>query len=238
MSTTLKDMLNKANPQELADFLRYCGLGDMVRSMTVQLCKQAPVAGAASNYNLTTEDLILLPPDAKAAKVLRASVRAGGAVGEFAAAVPEYGDTPATTEFAISPCGDIAFIHAGDAVTDVDVMYVPAQGEVREIELSVTTGVLTLPADWVTRGVQMLLEAEATAGTITGKKIILVPLAGGGAGLPATTKAQLTSNKSTVSFNNATDAVTQARVKCLLAPALPAGPTFNLHAALSAASPF
>lgn len=228
---TLKDMLASANPQELADYLRYCKLGEMVRSLPVQLCKQAPVAGAASNYNLTTVSVIVLPADAKAAKIHRVAVRAGGSVGEFTPAAPEYGDTPSTTEFAITPCGDICVLGT-DAITDMDVIYTPAQGEVVEIELAVTTGVLTLPTAWTDRGVQMLLEAEATAGTLTGKKIVLVPLAGGGAGLPATTKAQLTSNKTTVSFNNATDAVTKARVKCLLAPA------FNLHTALGSTAPF
>jgi hypothetical protein len=227
---TLKDMLNKANPQELADFLRYCKLGDMVRSLPVKLVKQVPVAGAASNYNLSTIDVVTLPTDAKAAFILRATGRAGTTVDEY---TPQaFGATPATTQCAVTPCGDIGLNRSTDAVTDLDILYVPEQGEVVEIELAVTTGVLTLPSSWTSRGVLMLLEAEATAGTITGKKTVLVPLAGGGAGLPATTKAQLTSNKTTVSFNNATDAVSKARVKCLI------GNSFGLHAALAADTPF
>lgn len=228
MATTLKDMLNKANPQELADFLRYCKLGDMVRSLPVRLCKQAPAAG--SGYNLSTIDVITLPADAKAAYILRATSRAGTTCDELTPKA--FGATPATTECAVTPCGDLAFNHSTDAITDVDVLYVPEQGEVVEFEGAVSTGVLTLPSAWTARGVLLLMEAEATAGTLTGKKQILVPLAGGGAGLPATTKAQLTSNKTTVSFNNATDGVTKARVKCLIAPA------FSLHAALGADAPF
>jgi hypothetical protein len=230
MTTTLKDMLNKANINELADLLKAAGLGDLARALPVHLYHQAPIAGGTANYNLTTEDIIQLPPDAKAAFIFRATGRDGGTVDEF---TPQaYGVTPATTQCGVSPCGDIAFIHATDAVTDVDVAYLPMKGDVVEGTFTVSTGVLTLPKAWTDAGVSLLMEAEALTGTITGKKIVLVPLAGGGAGLPATTKAQLTSKKTTVSFNNATDAVTSARVKCLI------GPSLNLNALLGAAATF
>lgn len=213
--TTKKDQLNQANPNNVASLLQEARLGDVLRALPVYLRKQAPIAGAAANGNLTTVDVIRLPDDAKAASILRASVRAGGSTGEF---TPQaYGATPATTQVAVTPCGDIAFINATDLVTDADVVYVPEKGEVVEYEGSVATGVLTLPTEWTTRGVVLLLDAEITAGSVTGKKIILVPVAG--AGLPAAGRAQLTSNKTTVSFNNATDAGTKAKVKCLIAQA-------------------
>lgn len=212
---SLKSALNRANANALPAALQKLAFGDIVRSLPVCLRKQDPVAGTVATGNLTTVDVIKLPDDAKAAKILRVAVRAGGTTGEYTPAAPEYGDTPSTTEFAITPCGDICVLGT-DLVTDMDVVYLPEQGDVVEVELPVTTGVLTLPQEWVDRGVILLLEAEVTAGTVTGGKRILVPLAGGGAGLPATTLAQLTSNKSTVSFNNATDAPTKARVKCLI----------------------
>lgn len=217
--TTYKDQLNNANPNNLADLLREFKLGDLVCSLPRCLNKQVPAAGTVATGNLTTVSVIKLPNDAKAAFVHRAAVRAGtAATGEYTSAAPHYGDTPSTTEFAITPCGDICFLGT-DVVTDVDVVYTPMKGEVVEFEGNLVTGVLTIPPQYVERGVLYLLEAEITAGAVLGGKRILVPLAGGGAGLPATTTAQLTSNKSTVSFNNATDAGTKARVKLLVSAA-------------------
>lgn len=214
--TTKKDQLNQANPNLLPTLLQEARMGDALRAMSVQLAKGAPVAGAAANGHNSGVDVLVLPNDCKAAFIFRCTVRAGGTFDEYTS--DGYsGSTPASTHVAVGPNGDICFRHATDAVTDVDVMYLPAKGEVVEFSGPVATGVLTLPADLVARGILMLLEADATAGTITGAKEVLVPLAGGGAGLPATTKAQLTSNKSTVSFNDGTDHVTQAHVTLLVA---------------------
>jgi hypothetical protein len=218
--TTMKDQLNQANPSTLATLLQEARIGDALRAQTVHLSKQAPVPSAASNYNVAggTLDVIVLPDDAKCAFIMEANVRAGGSVGEFTPkSNRSYGATPTTTTYAITPCGDIAFLHATDAVTDADVVYVPEKGEVLEQTLPCVSGVVTLPATWVARGVKLLLEAEVMTGTLPGKKTILVPLAGGGAGLPATLTAQLTSNKSTVSFNSSTDGPTTCRVRCLVA---------------------
>jgi hypothetical protein len=124
--------------------------------------------------------------------------------------------TPGAGEIAVAPNGDIVTL-AADAYTSVDIVYEPFPHDVLEYELDVAVGVATIPAPALARGVLALLEAEVTAGTVTGKKGILVPLAGGGAGLPATTKAQLTSAKGTVSFNNATDAPTKCRIKLAVA---------------------
>lgn len=211
---TVKDQLNNANQNNLATLLAQLNLGDFVRQMPVSLSKQAPVAGSTANGNISTVDVLHLPDDCKAACVLRACVRAGGTTGELGPV--DHDSTPATTHVAVTPNGDIAFDHATDAVTDVDVVFVPQVGDVVEATLPVTTGVLTLPAAWVAQGVLLLIEADVVAGSVTGPKTILAPVAS--TGLPATTKAQLTSNKSTVSFNNSTDAPTSAHVRCLLAP--------------------
>jgi hypothetical protein len=218
MSTpTNKDVLNQADPNTLPDTLRAMGFGSMLRSMTVHLNRAAPVAGALANGNLTTVDVIHLPDDAKACTILRATGRAGGTVDEF---TPQaYGATPATTQCAVAPNGDIAFVHATDLVTDVDIEYVPMKGDVVEAILPCVAGVCTLPTSWTNAGVKMLLEAEVLAGAVTGLKQVLVPLAGGGAGLPATTKVQLTSGKTTASFNNATDVPTSCRVRALIVSA-------------------
>jgi hypothetical protein len=214
--TTFKDQLNLANTNELNRLLADMKFGDFVRSMPVTLSKQAPVAGSTSNGNLTTIDVIHLPNDCKAACVLRACVRAGSTTGELTSIA--HDTTPSTTDVAVTPNGDIAFNHGTDAVTDVDVVFVPQVGDIVQLTLPVVTGVMTLPAAMVAQGVLLLLDATVLAGTTLGPKIILAPVAS--TGLPATTKAQLTSNKSTVSFNNSTDAVTMATVTLLLAPAV------------------
>jgi hypothetical protein len=216
MATSFKQQLDKANPNQLADFLREMGFADFVQAMPVQLNKKSVVVGANANGNIAAVHIYKTPDGQKAAMILRCTGRAGTVLNEFAPQA--YGTTPATTQCAVTPCGDIAFV-AADAVTDFDVWYLPQKGEVVEFEGNLATGVLTIPPQYVARGVMLLMEAEITAGTVTGKKGILVPLASGGAGLPAAGRAQLTSNKSTVSFNDGTDAGTKAKVKILVAPA-------------------
>ncbi len=207
----LKDQIDAANPNTLADLMRKIQLGQVLRGQLPQvLRKQNPAADAAQ---LATLESLVLPNDAKATSILRATVRAGGVTGELA--VQAYGTTPSTGQIAVAPNGDIAVL-AADAITDMDVVYLPERGDVVTVTADVATGVLTIPAPYVSRGVIALLDANATVGTVTGRKKILVPAAG----LPATTKAQLNLAKSTVSFNNATDAVTKASVTLLLAAAI------------------
>lgn len=231
-----QDELNVANPQNLADLLRQMGLGDLLRSLPVTLRRQAPVPSALANYGIAggTNDVIVLPDNAKAAMILRATVRTGSTTDELT--FNAFGATPATTTCSVSPCGDITFNHGTDAITDVDVTYLPEKGVVVEGTFTPATGVCTLPSSWTKAGVILLLEAEVLAGSVTGKKKILVPLAGGGAGLPATTAAQLTLNKTTVSFNNATDAPTSCRVRCLVAQGF--GTSIDSNAALQATAKF
>lgn len=212
--TSLKNELNKANPSAFASLLQKLGIGGLLRAMKTQLMKVKPVVGA--DYQLATVDTIKLAEDAKAATVLRAYARTGtGTLGELT--VAGYGATPTAGQIAVAPNGDIVLL-ATDAYTSVDVQYEPMEHDVVEfVDQPVVTGVVTIPKSATEKGVLALLEAEVQTGTITGKKGILVPLAGGGAGLPATTKAQLTSEKTTVSFNNATDAPLTARIKLAVA---------------------
>lgn len=207
----LKNHLNQANPNGLPNMFNVIQLGNVLRSLPVKLVKQAPAPDAGS---LATVDVIVLPDDAKASNVLRCTVRAGGATGEFTD--KGYGVTPTTTTFAVTPNGDIAFLHAGDLVTDVDVLYVPDQYDIVELTLPVAVGLVVIPAAIVARGVLFLMEATLTAGTVLGKKGILVPAAG----LPATTTARLTVAKDQVQFNNATDAGTMATVKLAISTAV------------------
>lgn len=226
MTTTARQSLNAADPNTLADQLRDLGLGDLLLGQTIQQKRKVNPDVAGSNpYNLSTVDVIDLPDNAAAARILRCTVRAGGATGEFTEKAG-YGTTPTTTTLAVTPNGDIAFI-ATDSVTDADFTYVAERGDVIELNLPVVpgTGVCALPASLVTRGVILLREAESLEGTLVAKMIVLVP----SNSAPATTKALLTIPKHQVLFAVA-DAVTRARVKLLIVPSK------DLQAKLTAAA--
>ncbi len=215
LANSMKNEMDKANQNSLGAFFQKMRLGSFLRAMKTTLMKFVPTVGATGLYQLSTLDCLVLAEDAKAATILRAYARSGtGTLGELA--IQAYGATPAAGQIAVAPNGDIVTL-AADAYTSIDVIYEPMPHDVMEFTLNTVTGVATIPAPALARGVLGLIEAEILAGTTTGKSIVLVPLAGGGAGLPATTKAQLTSGKTTVSFNNATDAPTSVRVKLAVA---------------------
>lgn len=211
-SPSFKNDLDKADPNSLPARMRLLKIGSLLAAMPQKLCHKAAVAH--DGYNVSTLSKIATPEDMRGALIFRALARVGG-VTALELAIQAYGTTPGSGQIAVAPNGEIVVL-TSDAWTDVDVLYLPDQYETVEIELPVATGVLTLPSWMTLRGAGMLLEAEATAGTITGKKVVLVPAAG----LPATLQARLDLPHATVQFNNATDAVTKARVKLALSPTL------------------
>lgn len=206
----LQEAINRGNTQAWAAAMQALGFGDMIRALPTYLRKKNPNAAGTNAYNLATLHVLVLPEDAKAHSIERTTVRAGGATGEFTAQA--YGATPATTQVAVTPSGDIAFL-AADAITDADLCYIPEKGDVAELTLSATAAnEITLPTPWTTQGVVLLTEVEVTKGTATGKKIILVPNNAN----PAAGRANLDIAKGKVLFQ-ATDAVTEARLKVVLA---------------------
>lgn len=224
---TTREAINVASAGSLAGYTQQVQFGNVLRSLPVQLFQQSP---ATNSYNLTTVQVITLPDNAKCGKVIRAWARAGTgntATGELTVAA--IAATPQTGEVATTPNGDIGFLGT-DALTGIDVLYQPLKGDVVEFSLPVATGILTIPTAYTTapRGVFQLIEAEALTGTNTGKKIILAA----SASLPATTKACLSQDRTQVLFNNATDAVTSARVKLLVNPAV------DMNAILEASASF
>lgn len=205
--------LNRANPNTLADQLKSLKAGNLFLGQMVQHKRKLnPSSLGVSGYNLATLHALQLPAFSRASSVIRATVRAGGVTGELTPAA--FGATPTTGQIAVAPNGDIVVL-AADAITDLDVTYIPERGDVIEVFFPVVAGVMTLPTSgWATRGVVALLEAEGLAGTVTGKKIVLVP-----GTAPATTQARLNVAKTQVLFNSATDALTRARVKLLIGQA-------------------
>lgn len=201
--------LNRADPNTIADVLRQIAFGRVMVGQIPQ-CIRRKDGSVNSPYNLATLGTIVLPNEAKAASIVRATAIAGtAAAGELAAQA--FGATPATTQIAVAPNGDLVFLLT-DAYTAVDVTYIPERGFSVETFFPVVSNVLTLPNSVVGggKGVALLTEAEAVSGTSTGKKIILVP----GSGAPSAGQCRLNLAKTTVTFATA-DAVTRARVKLL-----------------------
>ena len=220
---TRRSQFDQADPNTLPELFRMMALGSFLQGQAIQKRCQVGINATGTNqpvlspYNLSTLTVLKLPPGGKASIVRRCTVRtAGVVVGEFAPQV--YGTTPITRQVAVTPNGDIAFLGT-DAVTDVDVIYIPERGDVVDIVLPVVpgTGVCALPAWLTAKGVILLLECEVLEGVTRGPKVILVPTTAA----PATGFVQLDVPKANVRFDTVVDAVTRVRLKFLVAPAEP-----------------
>lgn len=201
---SLKNKLDAANLNVLADELRALKIGSLLRAMPTSLRKKAPAVDASQ---LATLQSFGLADDGHALSILSAYARAGGVTGPLA--IVAYGVTPATGQIAVAPNGDIVCL-AADALTSVDINYQPEKYDVIELTLPVVpgTGVCALPQVATNPGAVLLLAAESISGAVVGTKIVLVPA---GAAV-ATGKAALHTNKNSVWFAVA-DAVTSAKVK-------------------------
>lgn len=225
---SLKDVLDRANPNTLADACRTLKLGQTLQQDVKQTIMGLDIhAEGVSPYDAATLDTIRLPDDCKACEILRAWSRVGGA-GTGAQTVDAPDATPAVAgHIAVLPTGNIGVLTA-DACTALDIEFIPRRGDMLEVTLPVVANVLTLPAALTANGVWNLCEAEATAitaGGLIGDHIVDAP----GAGPPAAGHAMLNLAKTTVTFP-AADLVVEARVKCLC------GPATNLNTELQADS--
>lgn len=207
-ATALAAILNLSPANAMFDIMRQLGFGSMVRALPTYVRNGAP---ALNPYNLSTVWTLGLPDDARANTAFDAYARAGSGTAGKLVFDGITGTAPAAGHFAVTPNGDLAFATA-DAWTNVDVTYLPEKQDVVEVTLPVTSNVMTLPTglgQLMAAGVVTLIEAEALAGTVTGKCIVVSP----SNSAPGTTKeANLNLAKATVLFTVA-DAVTSARVK-------------------------
>lgn len=212
---------DRANPNDISDLLHSIAIGSVLQGQLPQSRRKCDMS-AAQAYNLSTLGVLTLPDNGKASVIHAAYARAGATtLGPLT--IVGAGVTPATTQVAITPTGDIACL-LSDAYTSIDIIFTPERGDSNAVDKNgeplasaagnvwpVVTNVLTLPAALVARGVVAITEVEALTGTSTGKKVVLVP----GAGAPSAGQARLNLAKSTITFATA-DAVTRARVKLLL----------------------
>lgn len=207
-----KEALAGATNNTLPEHLKTIAFAAVMRGQINQVVRKKDPATSSYAPGATVETIVLAD-DAKANAVTRAYSRAGTVTGELTVVAP--GTTPATGEISVQPNGDIMVL-AADAITSLDITYVPERGDVVELNnWPVASNAIALPA-WVTsKGVVLLLEAESLEGTLTGKLHVLVP-SGSAA---ATTQARLNVAKTSVKFAPA-DAVTKARVKLLVCAAV------------------
>jgi hypothetical protein len=215
IAENLKNILDRAEPGKLADYLRSIQFGSLLRGSIVhQLVKRVPVANTGYTFGA---NMSAVPVDESGAalKVLAAYSRAGTFTGAMTVDADYVTTDVASGHIGVGPNGEINVLTA-DAITLIDVWYIPLRYKVVEFTGAPATGLLSIPATVAPNGILKLLEAEALAGSVVGKKKIRIPTDG----LPATTLAQLKVALDVVQFNNATDAVTSARVKLAIAPSV------------------
>jgi hypothetical protein len=226
---SIREALNRADVNVLADLLRSGAIGDALRALPIFLRAQVPSVTGAKPQQGSTLSTIELPEDAKASILHRVTVRTATATaGEFT--IVAYGTTPTTTQAAVAPNGDIVFL-GSDAVTSVDVIYTPQKGDVlgnlaysrlgiTSLTLAVATGIATIPTAYSGKAI-LLMQANALAGTVTGQKQILIPATAA----TAAGTAALSKDGTKVYCNNATDGVTSLQVDLLVASGLVSGVT-------------
>jgi hypothetical protein len=209
----LSDAIDKADLNSLPTELQQIRLGQLLQCAIPQNRSAVNHNTAAANpYVLATLQAARLGY-VPAAVILRATVKAGAVTGELAPQL--YGVTPATTQCAVAPNGDIVTL-AADAITDLDITYIPEMGDIYEVTLPVpTSGIVTLPAFIQAMKPKLLCEAELTVGAVVGKKIVLIPANSN----PATGRSNLGLAKTTVYFTAADVGASQgtARLKLLVA---------------------
>lgn len=201
MSRTLQAVLNESNPNKVALAGQQMKMGDAL-SMGLAVF----VTGSVSSNRL------VLPEGRKAAAVIACYVRAGGVTGYFTPVAPTA--VLATTQVTIYPNGDLEFLGA-DAVTSVEVVYVPVDGTIYEESVPVAANVGTFLQS---KRARTILSVTATAGGSTGAKTLLDRAAA-----PAAGQASLRLDGTGVTFAGA-DAVTQATIRYIATPGVGVAP--------------
>ncbi len=203
--STLATSFNQGNTNTLPDGFRKVKLGSVLLALATFMFAAAPAA--APGEHAATLEVVRLPNEAKAAAVTSVYARGAAAPGPLtAAAYP-----PAAGQYSIAPSGDIVVL-AADLITSVDVCYQPHKLEVYEYTGPVVANSMALSSFLSTRGVILLMLANATVAGSGGLKAIEAP-----GSAPAAGGAALSASKGTVEFN-AADAVTEATVTLGIVP--------------------
>jgi len=205
---TIKDVLNQANPSVIASQLRVCKVGDIFRALPVY-AKGLSMTVAPTDM-IATVGSFQLPNDAKAEVILRAYGRTNtGSVsnGPLTIAAGRMTSAPSTLNVQVTESGDIAGL-ASDAWTAVDILYIPRKfSSVITLTLPVVagTGVCALPPAVTSAGMDSLLSATVTVGSVTGPAFVIA----NGTAPTNTHNVNMDLSKTQVQFRVA-DAVTAA----------------------------
>lgn len=149
--TTIRQSLNKGNPNSIAVGLQMLAAGEAFALLP------RTVRGAVVSHKL------VLPEDAKAGVLLTAY--AMGTTSGWKVVLAQGTNTaPATTEAKVDGAGDIVFA-AADAITAAIVRYLAIEGEVWEDTIDIASNVGTLLGG---RRAQGLLSATRLTGTAIG----------------------------------------------------------------------
>ena len=214
---TLRETLNRADPNSISDTLRSLKFGDMStrtlrRRLTMQVPRRADVTIGGTAYSR-----IRLPNDAKAMRILRAWARAGGGtLGNMT--VHTWGAVPGANEIAVGANGDLLFLDS-DAYTLIDVEYEPIMGDVvtlTGVTVVPGTGVCTLPTPAL--GSFHVISATSKTGTLVADMLVDYP----NTTAPATTIARM-NLVGTVVFFAIADAVTSCDLVLVKAAAVEPG---------------
>jgi len=133
MTRPLTLVLNESNPNKVPTSLAELKAGNAF-GLVARSARIAVVAGTGVGA---------LPEGAKAAALVRARVTAGGVTGAFTCLTTDA--APATTQAGVNPLGNIQFLIA-DAVTEAEIVYFVAEGDIREETIVVAAQIGALPS--------------------------------------------------------------------------------------------
>lgn len=131
MASTVKAELDKANPNILPSAAQAALLGTGLGA-----CVARTFSGTVGTV---TANILTLPVGAKARQILRCFVCTTGAAGAGDKVVVAAEATPIAGQCSVTQSGDVEFA-AADAALDVEVTYIPVEGELVTETIPVTAG--------------------------------------------------------------------------------------------------
>jgi hypothetical protein len=203
---SLREAANESNPNKVPDVLREVKAGE-----ALSLVPRSLRIAVASNTGV-------LPEDVKAAHILSCNRSAGTVTGPATPVLTSA--TVATNQVKVDQLGNLAFF-ADDAVTEAEVLYIPAEGEIIEEDLTVASNAGPLHFG---RKARVLLEAYNTT---SGESALTVLLRG--ASTPSAGEARINVAGGSILFANG---VTKARVRYIAWPASSVGTRLDGDTAL------
>lgn len=194
MSRSLREIFNEGNPNKVDAAVQSARLGTLLS------------LGLRFFRGTVTTNVLTLPENARALALVYVRSVAGTTTDRLA--IDSDGGTPAAGSATINPVGNVLFA-AADAVTEAEVGYFAAEGDVVEDVITCASNQGTLLAS---RKALHVLEVTRLAGTDIGAATVVER-----GTAPADNQAAANDDGALILFN-AADGVTQARVKYIAIP--------------------